>query len=55
MRSKNHLSFLIFFLSFLTFGVTEDVKAITENNVNKNVNKCSYDAAQYKSLSLIHI
>ncbi len=50
MRSRNYLSFFISSLSFLTFGFTEDVKAITENNFKK-VTKCSYDAAQYKSLN----
>ena len=29
----------------------EDVKSITEKNLNQNVNKCSYDAAQYRSLT----
>tara|TARA_A100001011_G_scaffold179815_1_gene188673 strand:+ start:683 stop:1870 length:1188 start_codon:yes stop_codon:yes gene_type:complete len=51
MRPKNYLTFFISSLSFLTFGVIEDVKSITENNVNQNVNKCSYDASQYRSLT----
>ena len=51
MSSKVYLSFFISSLSFLTFGVMEEVKAITKNNVNQTVTKCSYDAAQYKSLT----
>ena len=52
MRSKNYLSLFISSLSFLTIGVTEEIKAITQKNDNVNqVKKCSYDEAQYRSLT----